>query len=353
MREQGATSTYARSTPDAALAHMLRDIGARRTFSPTDGDQAAGGRSKGPVAFTHAPHRGSPDARTTTALSDRPALQGSSHVNRRLWIASVGATLLVTRLRNEGSRDRGSDYALRLEVETTLFHTVSSVCPPDLQARASDGVARSVDFSNDAVWSELVTEAFATAARTTPFHPEAVDSPASSPEEPGLPVIVAVLRHLAKHPDHQLIVTCPTLSHARARAVVALLEGDRDGFVRAVAGYQTAKADAAILAFASRTRGWPCAPADCANPTAEELAAFQSSYNAEFDQSITIDGRVGDPRAAYFDLFEADATERAGNGDALAWLRRNLDHNVLVVCDDNAGVRSELVELLFKPGADA
>lgn len=66
-----------------------------------------------------------------------------SPVNRRTWLASVGATLFLARLRTE----------------TTLL-------------RATSGVAQSVDFSNDAVWSELATEAFATTARTTPFHPE-------------------------------------------------------------------------------------------------------------------------------------------------------------------------------------
>jgi hypothetical protein len=58
-------------------------------------------------------------------------------VNRRTWIATVGASLFV-----------------RLDVDSST-------------------VARTVRFSNDAIWSELVTERYATAARTTPFHPEA------------------------------------------------------------------------------------------------------------------------------------------------------------------------------------
>lgn len=64
-------------------------------------------------------------------------------MNRRTWIASVGATLFLARLRN---------------------HTVTAA-------------ARSVDFSNDTVWNELVTAGFATTARTTPFHPEVDGEP--------------------------------------------------------------------------------------------------------------------------------------------------------------------------------
>ena len=58
-------------------------------------------------------------------------------MNRRTWIATVGASLFV-----------------RLDAERSTL-------------------APSVSFSNDAIWSELVTERYATAARTTPFHPEA------------------------------------------------------------------------------------------------------------------------------------------------------------------------------------
>lgn len=78
-------------------------------------------------------------------------------VNRRAWIASVVATFFFPGLRK---RD--------------LFHTVSSVGVPEL--------AQSVDFSNDAVWSELCTEAFATQARTTAFAPDAKNS--GSPGDP-------------------------------------------------------------------------------------------------------------------------------------------------------------------------
>lgn len=265
----------------------------------------------------------------------------------------MGATFFVTGLRRRDRSNRTTqlpraavpfDHAFRLVVETTLFHTVSSAVVTELPARVSTGLARSVDFSNDAVWSALCTEAFATAARTTAFDPDAEHSGAGSHEAAGVPVVLAVLRRFTQHPDHQLLVSCQT---ARARAVIALLEGDRDGFVRAVRTFQTATTDAAILAFASRTRGWPCAPSDPDKPTAEELAAFQASYNAEFDQSIRIDGQVGDQtRAAYFDLFEADAAERADTDDALAWLRRRLDHVVPDREDPISGER-EHVEVLF------
>ncbi|MBA3454761.1 MAG: hypothetical protein H0T42_16865 [Deltaproteobacteria bacterium] len=202
----------------------------------------------------------------------------------------MGATLFVTGLPSQqwvqsiaGSRA----HAFRIEVETTQFHTVS----------ASHGVARCVSFSNEAVWSELVSESFATTARTTPFHPEMWGEVTSSADEPGLPVVVAVLQHLTNHPDHQLLVSMcgDPDSQARAHAVVALLEGDRCGFGSAVA-------------------------------------------------------RLGDPaRAAAFDRLEADAAEQAGGAGPIAWLRRRLAvaGGIPISDSETAGARPDLVEVLF------
>lgn len=61
-------------------------------------------------------------------------------MNRRTWIAATCATVFVARLRD----------AAHFRAQT------------------------SVDFSNDAVWSDLVTPSYAAAARATPFDPDAV-----------------------------------------------------------------------------------------------------------------------------------------------------------------------------------
>jgi hypothetical protein len=98
--------------------------------------------------------------------------------------------------------------AFRLEVETAFFQTSSSVFLPEVPAPPPEnGTAKSVDFSNEAVWSEIKasTEAFATAARTGAFGPDA-DGDGQGAIEPGLPVIVAALRFLDQHLEHRLVV---------------------------------------------------------------------------------------------------------------------------------------------------
>ena len=115
------------------------------------------------------------------------------------------------------------------------------------------------------------------------------------------------------------------LSGDRARCMAAVLEGDRDGYVKAAKAHDKPESDGSMLAFAARARQFPCDPADPAKPTAAEIKAFQKAYNDGFGKSIRVDGSVGDQtRGAYFDLLDAELSLQAGGDAALAALRGKL-----------------------------
>ena len=151
-----------------------------------------------------------------------------------------------------------------------------------------------------------------------------------SAEERGLEAIVYTLRYLELYPDRALVVAGHTdtagadaynrpLSEARAQCVVALIEGDRDGFVAACKRYHVDEDDAYVLRYAARTRGWTCDPGDAPRATKAQVEAFQVRYNQTFAKSIAEDGVAGPQTwGAYFDLYEDDLRGLAGGADALA-----------------------------------
>jgi hypothetical protein len=289
--------------------------------------------------------------------------------------AKAGEAHTVTVLRGGGKR---------ILVEDAHFHTDSSVFLPRDPGAGGGGIDAAKPFSNDAFWDAIkkVTPAYVETAKDGEFVPP---EEAEEPAEPGgkgnareaaggLEVILAALSFLDQHPDHGLVVAGHTdragseghnqeLSGARAECVAAVLQGDREGYVKAAKKHDTSESDGSMLAFAARARGFACDPADPAKPTAAEIKAFQKAYNDDFGKSISVDGTVGDQtRGAYFDLLEAELGLQAGGEDALASLRAKLkfvdDGKKTLACGerfpleraDEDGVASQAnrrVELLF------
>ena len=237
-----------------------------------------------------------------------------------------------------------SGSAKRVLLSDAHFQTDSSLLLPSESDANNGDITAEHAFDNDAFWNELNKNNadYVAAAKDGRFVPEndedapADSEPPSSEGTGGLDLILAALKFLESHPDHAVVVAGHTdrvgseahnteLSGARAGSVAALLEGDRGAFVQAVRAHDTPEADASLLAFAAQTRGFPCAPADAKAPTRAEVKAFQKAYNADFSQSIQVDGGVGDEtRGAYYDVLDAELANKAGGDDKLASLRDQL-----------------------------
>ncbi|MBX3470614.1 MAG: hypothetical protein KF878_27415 [Planctomycetes bacterium] len=186
---------------------------------------------------------------------------------------------------------------------------------------------------------ELASAYFNTASAQ--FLPR-LDPPAGEPpregstEERGLEVLVYTFRFLELYRDRALVVAGHAdtagsdaynqpLSEARAGCVVALLEGDRAGFVAACKRYHRDEDDAYVLRYAARTRGWPCDPGDGGRATKAQVKAFQTSYNQTFGRAILEDGIAGQQTwGAYYDLYDDDLAALAGGPAALAEQRGRL-----------------------------
>lgn len=229
----------------------------------------------------------------------------------------------------------------RIIVEDAHFHTDSSMFLPR-DPVASGGVDEPRAFSNDPFWNQMKANQseYVAAAKDGDFVPPA-NPPSDQPNGKaaaagGLEVILAALKFLEAHSDHALVVAGHTdragspehnqeLSATRAQCVVAVLEGDRDGYVQAAKAHDMPESDGSMLAFAARSRAFPCDPVDPTRPTAPEIKAFQQAYNADFGKQIAEDGSVGDQtRGAYFDLLEDELVAQVGGAEALASLRKPL-----------------------------
>jgi hypothetical protein len=243
----------------------------------------------------------------------------------------------------------GDSYTLkvaihdRAEIEDAFFHHDSAVFLPDAPEpeTPASGTATDTPFANSDFWKALQAShpAFCDDVQE-PYDPEADGG--GGGRRDGIPLLLEVLHYADAHPKRRLLLAGHTdtvgdaaynekLSGFRASSVAALLEGDRDGFVKAVKNNHSAKDDAVVLRYAARTRGWPCDVPEGESPTVEQIKAFQRQYNDELGGAdhakLTVDGDVG-PKTlgAYFDIMEDDLAAQAGDADALASLRGKLTY---------------------------
>jgi hypothetical protein len=270
-----------------------------------------------------------------------------------------------------------SPESYKLVLTSAHFNLSSAVFLPEVPAKPAELPADAAPFSNDDLWKDLseTKKAFATTLRETPLEePEGGDI-----LEDGITVIVSALQFADSHSSHRLLVAGHTdtsgpdelndaLSEARAKCVIALLQGDKDAFVAAGKQFHVRDDDGAMLGHCARTRGWPCTPADVSAPSRTEIKAFQQRYNDDFGKQIAVDGRVGDEtRGAYFDVFDDDLAVAVGDGGTLSSLRGKVQYvsgsQKYLACGENFPIEAagqdnvvsetnRRVELLFFPSSD-
>lgn len=246
--------------------------------------------------------------------------------------------------------------ARRLEVPDMAFSHGSAVVLPSIPPAKSPEPATQTEFANTALWQDLEGALADVATKLKgPFLPPNL-GPA---REPGLPLVLATLQFLKDNADHKLVVAGHAdttgsdavnekLSAARAKAVVALLEGKRDDWLKAVKEWNADEDARVVVAWAASARAWPCHPAQCKDVKAA-VREFQRAYNRELEPRIGVDGLVGpQTRGAWFDVYEAFLEQRAGGKDALATLRGNLRW----VSDDVKALPCGERYPLEKPGQD-
>lgn len=222
--------------------------------------------------------------------------------------------------------------AKRLEVPDMAFHHGSAVVLPSIPPAQPPQPATQTEFANSALWQDLEAELAPVVTKLKgPFLPPSL-GPA---REPGLPLILATLEFLKDNADHKLVVAGHAdttgsdevnekISAARAKAVVALLEGNRDDWLKAVKDWNADEDAKVVCAWAASARAWPCHPAQCKD-VKEAVREFQRAYNREFAPQIGVDGLVGpQTRGAWFNVYEGYLASRAGGVDALTTLRGNL-----------------------------
>jgi hypothetical protein len=262
----------------------------------------------------------------------------------------------------------------RLEIEDEYFNTASAVLLPDVPAKKSTGDAQEVNFSDEQLWKELTAshETFAETVRDRSFDPEA--DGAAIDRYAGLGVLLTALRFLEANQSCRLLITGHTdrsggddynlrLSAARARGVLAVLEGDREAFVCACHEFHADEDDVFVLRYMVTEHGWDCEPGGDTKSDPHAVEAFQRTYNDRFSKSITVDGVVGDQTwGAYFDVYQNDLAAMARSQADLDILRGKLrfvsSQKKFLPCGEHYpienpakdGYRSQLnrrVELLF------
>jgi hypothetical protein len=195
----------------------------------------------------------------------------------------------------------------------------------------------------------------------------------------GLAVLRTCFLQAETHPDQKLLLVGHadtsgdaagnlTLSRLRARNVLAVIEGDRDGWVGISEKRHKVEDYQQILRWVAQDMGWDCDPGPIdgikGSQTKGAVERFQRRYNESFGKSIRVDGDVGrETWGAIFDLYRHDlaellATDEAGllaRRDALVWLdaaRRAVGcgENHPIEAPERSNYRSETnrrVEILF------
>jgi hypothetical protein len=213
--------------------------------------------------------------------------------------------------------------AFRIEVEDAFFNHDSAVMMPDTVLNRGQATTKSFHAADP----EFM-------ARLERFHPEIHRSFTTDPPDPpgrgprnasGLGVLAAVYRFLGKNPSFRLLLAghCDTsgeddynfkLSELRARSVLALLEGDRESWVKIALEHSRVEDQKRICQHAARERGWPCDPGKIDNESNDRLRtalrAFRENFNRDFDRSIAVDGPAGrETWGAFFDTYMDEIAE--------------------------------------------
>lgn len=210
-------------------------------------------------------------ARESTAP---PRLRLEVVVNRQVSGSAVRSTLNV------------SSPAARIEVEDAFFNHNSAVMMPDTVVNRRPAATERFQAADPAL-IDLMKR----------FHPKVHKSFTSDPPDPeaqpraevsGLGVLAAAYRFLALNPSFQLLLAghCDTtgqddfnfsLSAKRAKSVLFLLEGNRDGWVKLALDHSQIEDQKRICRHAARERGWPCDPGPINNDADDALSrALQS-----------------------------------------------------------------------------
>lgn len=151
-----------------------------------------------------------------------------------------------------------------------------------------------------------------------------------------LAALVRAAGLLVERPDHRLLLaghasqpgsdaTNQKVSEARARALLAVVEGDREGWVQLATDRASLADIKGYLHYLAHRRGWACDPGDTSakNGAAAKRAVegFQREYTARFEQPLKDDGVCGKKTlGAVFDVMRHE-------------LERWLEKHGLVVAD--------------------
>ena len=248
----------------------------------------------------------------------------------------------LTEMKRGIELDTGEEYTLivpvdvyRVEIEDAFFQTASAVFLPDapLAFEEEGDEADEVGFWDDELWKALHDShpAFADNLQKQPYLPESADG--SPHRVAGVGRLATALRFLQKNKTHQLLIAGHTdragapdynqkLSEARAKVVLALLEGKREVFVETCNSYHVSDDDAVFVRYAARTRAWPCDLHGDRQASAQVIKQFQTSYNQEFSAKIAIDGVVGQQTlGAYYDILADEFAATVGGRGRLEALR--------------------------------
>lgn len=175
----------------------------------------------------------------------------------------------------------------------------------------------------------------------------------------GLAALQACYEHAQAHPEDKVVVAGHAdrsnhsgdpnfnlkLSLLRAKNVLALLVGDREGWAEIAHQRHRTEDIQAILQWVAREFGFDCDPGevdgDLGPDTRRATAGFQRAYNAGFGGALAVDGVVGpETWKAIFDVYVEELKRLLDVDDAgLASLQRGIEFadpgHQAVGCGDN------------------
>jgi hypothetical protein len=181
-------------------------------------------------------------------------------------------------------------------------------------------------------------------------------APDSEDRITSLAAIAACYDHAKKNPARKILIPGHTdttgtaaynigLSQMRSDITLAILMGDRDGFVAIAMKKSKTEDYQLILKWVNRWQSWDCDPGKVDNTygpkTHNAVKSFQKNYNLEYKGSIKEDGVVGhDTWGAFFDLYmealrEVTETDEAGLGALRANLKWVDDSKKTVGCGES------------------